>query len=271
MRFSPVSTRRILPIAGLVLFLTQGAAAKQKPNIPVIFGGDIGELNISAYTHGLVGYMTPNIDRIVREGVMFTDYYAENSRTAGRSSFINGQSRLRTGLSKVGAPGAPARLQKGDMTIAQAIKPLGYATAQFGKNYLGDRDEYLPTNHGFDEFFGNLYHLNAEEEPERADWPKNDPVSLKNKAGKPVGIDKFIDRRPIAAFGNSDGDQQMLEWTAAGGGKRLMLLVHHTDAGRGYAYDRQSSVGTLDKALDEANAKSWVVVDTKRGWRTIFP
>lgn len=148
-----------------------------KPNILVIFGDDIGQSNISAYTHGLVGYQTPNIDRIAKEGMMFTDYYAENSCTAGRSSFITGQSPLRTGLSKVGAPGAPVGLQDRDITIAQALKPLGYNTAQFGKNHLGDKDEYLPTKHGFDEFFGNLYHLNAEEEPERPYWPKdpNDP------------------------------------------------------------------------------------------------
>jgi len=153
-----------------------GGPAK-KPNILVIFGDDIGQSNISAYTHGLVGYKTPNIDRIAKEGAMFTDYYAENSCTAGRSSFITGQSPLRTGLSKVGAPGASVGLQKGDITIAQALKSHGYNTAQFGKNHLGDKDEYLPTNHGFDEFFGNLYHLNAEEEPERPYWPKdpNDP------------------------------------------------------------------------------------------------
>jgi arylsulfatase A-like enzyme len=146
------------------------APAAAKPNILVIFGDDVGQSNISAYTHGLVGYQTPNIDRMAREGMMFTDYYAENSCTAGRSSFITGQSPLRTGLSKVGMPGAPVGLQARDVTIAQALKPLGYATGQFGKNHLGDRDEYLPTNHGFDEFFGNLYHLNAEEEPERPYW-----------------------------------------------------------------------------------------------------
>jgi arylsulfatase len=160
-----------------------------KPNILVIFGDDIGQSNISAYTHGLVGYQTPNIDRIAKEGMMFTDYYAENSCTAGRSSFITGQAVLRTGLSKVGAPGAPVGLQPGDITIAQALKPLGYATAQFGKNHLGDKDEYLPTSHGFDEFFGNLYHLNAEEEPERPYWPKdpNDPFL---KAYAPRGVIK---------------------------------------------------------------------------------
>ncbi|SAL82170.1 sulfatase [Caballeronia terrestris] len=157
------------------------AGQSSKPNILVIFGDDIGQSNISAYTHGLVGYRTPNIDRIAAEGMMFTDYYAENSCTAGRSSFITGQSPLRTGLSKVGAPGAPVGLQKGDMTIAQALKPLGYATGQFGKNHLGDKNEYLPTAHGFDEFYGNLYHLNAEEEPERDYWPKNkDDPFVKN-------------------------------------------------------------------------------------------
>src|SRR6476620_7809475 len=151
----------------------------KKPNILVIFGDDVGQTNLSTYGFGVVGYKTPNIDRIAKEGVMMTDYYAENSCTAGRSTFITGQSCLRTGLSKVGAPGAPVGLQKTDITMAQAIKPLGYATGQFGKNHLGDKDEYLPTNHGFDEFFGNLYHLNAEEEPERPYWPKDDPEFLK--------------------------------------------------------------------------------------------
>src|ERR1700732_4704946 len=140
------------------------------PNILVIFGDDIGQTNISAYSFGVVGHKTPNIDRIAREGMMFTDYYAENSCTAGRSSFITGQTPKRPGLSKVGIPGAPIGLQARDVTIAQALKPLGYATGQFGKNHLGDRNEYLPTVHGFDEFFGNLYHLNAEEEPERPYW-----------------------------------------------------------------------------------------------------
>ena len=144
-----------------------------KPNILVIFGDDIGQSNISAYTFGLMGYHTPNIDRIAKEGLMFTDYYAEQSCTAGRSSFITGQSVIRTGLSKVGIPSATVGLQPQDITIAEALKPLGYATGQFGKNHLGDRNEYLPTVHGFDEFFGNLYHLNAEEEPEDPDYPKD--------------------------------------------------------------------------------------------------
>src|SRR6266852_2232742 len=149
------------------------APSGRKPNILVIWGDDIGLANISAYSHGLMGYQTPNIDRIGREGMMFLDYYAEQSCTAGRASFITGQAGLRTGLTKVGIPGVKVGLQARDVTIAELLKPLGYATGQFGKNHLGDRNEFLPTVHGFDEFFGNLYHLNAEEEPEHADYPKN--------------------------------------------------------------------------------------------------
>ena len=148
-------------------------AAASKPNILVIFGDDIGQANISAYSHGVMGYTTPNIDRIAREGMLFTDYYAEQSCTAGRSSFITGQATLRTGLSKVGMPGATVGLQARDVTQAQLLKSLGYATGQFGKNHLGDRNEYLPTAHGFDEFFGNLYHLNAEEDPENWYYPRD--------------------------------------------------------------------------------------------------
>jgi arylsulfatase A-like enzyme len=149
------------------------SASGKKQNILVIFGDDIGQSNISAYTFGLMGYKTPNIDRLAREGMMFTDYYAEQSCTAGRSSFITGQATFRTGLSKVGIPGAPQGLQAKDATLAELLKPLGYATGQFGKNHLGDRNEFLPTVHGFDEFFGNLYHLNAEEEPEAWTYPRD--------------------------------------------------------------------------------------------------
>jgi arylsulfatase len=171
----------------------------KKPNILVIFGDDIGQTNISAYSFGVMGYKTPNIDRIAKEGMMFTDYYAENSCTAGRSSFITGQTCKRTGLSKVGVPGATVGLQDRDITIAQALKPLGYATAQFGKNHLGDRDEYLPTNHGFDEFFGNLYHLNAEEEPEQPTFPKNDPLFTQHPRGvlKSSADGKIEDTGPL--------------------------------------------------------------------------
>ena len=142
-----------------------------QPNILVIWGDDIGISNLSCYSDGLMGYRTPNIDRIADEGVRFTDYYGEQSCTAGRAAFICGQNPYRTGLTKVGMPGANLGISDGDPTIATALKSLGYATGQFGKNHLGDRDEFLPTNHGFDEFFGNLYHLNAEEEPEQFDYP----------------------------------------------------------------------------------------------------
>ena len=145
---------------------TAQAQQPRKPNIVIIWGDDIGQSNVSAYSRGMMGYKTPNIDRIANEGTMFTDYYAEQSCTAGRASFITGQSGLRTGMTKVGLPGATLGLQKEDPTIAELLKPLGYATGQFGKNHLGDRNEFLPTVHGFDEFYGNLYHLNAEEEPE---------------------------------------------------------------------------------------------------------
>jgi arylsulfatase A-like enzyme len=173
------SSKAMLLLAFLLVVSTNAFAQSSKPNILVIFGDDVGQMNISRYSHGVVGYSTPNIDRIGEEGTTFTDYYAENSCTAGRSTFITGQVAVRTGLSKVGVPGAPVGLQKRDITIAQALKPLGYMTGQFGKNHLGDRDEFLPTNHGFDEFFGNLYHLNAEEEPEAPYWPKDNPEFLK--------------------------------------------------------------------------------------------
>jgi len=156
------------------------AAEDKKPNIVVIWGDDVGQSNISAYTNGLMGYRTPNIDSIATQGVIFTDYYGEQSCTAGRSSFITGQSGLRTGLTKVGLPGADLGLQKEDPTIAELLKAQGYATGQFGKNHLGDKDEYLPTAHGFDEFYGNLYHLNAEEEPELPDYPKADDPEFPN-------------------------------------------------------------------------------------------
>jgi arylsulfatase len=152
---------------------TSAKKSPKQPNILVIWGDDIGISNLSCYSHGLMGYRTPNIDRLAKEGMMFTDAYGEQSCTAGRSSFITGQSVYRTGLSKVGAPAAPQGLKAGTVTIADLLKDQGYATGQFGKNHLGDRNEYLPTVHGFDEFFGNLYHLNAEEEPEFANYPKD--------------------------------------------------------------------------------------------------
>jgi arylsulfatase len=167
--------------------------AGQKPNILVLWGDDIGYWNISANNRGMMGYSTPNIDRIAQEGVTFTDYYGQQSCTAGRAAFITGQNPLRTGLTKVGMPGAKTGLSGEDPTIAELLKPLGYTTGQFGKNHLGDRDEFLPTNHGFDEFYGNLYHLNAEEEPEHPDYPE-DPEFRKRFGPRGV-IHSFADGR----------------------------------------------------------------------------
>ena len=159
------------PLLVLALVAAATLSAQDKPNILVIWGDDIGQGNISVFTKGVMGYRTPNIDRIANEGMIFTDYYGEQSCTAGRSSFIMGQSVFRTGLSKVGLPGADLGMRIEDPTIAVLLKDRGYTTGQFGKNHLGDQDAMLPTNHGFDEFFGNLYHLNAEEEPENEDYP----------------------------------------------------------------------------------------------------
>jgi arylsulfatase A-like enzyme len=170
----------------------------KKPNILIIWGDDIGWFNVSAYNHGVMGYRTPNIDRVAKEGCLFTDWYGQQSCTAGRAAFITGQSPIRTGLTKVGLPGANLGLQPEDPTIAEILKPLGYTTGQFGKNHLGDRDEFLPTAHGFDEFFGNLYHLNAEQEPENPDYPK-DPEFKK----------KFGPRGVLHSWANPDGTQKI--------------------------------------------------------------
>ena len=199
-------TRNLLqrPAAVALIALSACAAAfsaqaeDKKPNIVIIWGDDIGQSNVSAYTKGMMGYTTPNIDRVANEGVIFTDYYAEQSCTAGRSAFITGQSVFRTGLSKVGLPGADVGLSKDDPTIAELLKAQGYATGQFGKNHLGDKDQFLPTAHGFDEFYGNLYHLNAEEEPELPDYPK-DPEFRK----------KFGPRGVLHSWANPDGTQKI--------------------------------------------------------------
>ncbi len=177
--------------ACLCLVATASGQTAKKPNIVVIWGDDIGQFNISAYNLGMMGYKTPNIDSIAKEGALFTDWYGQQSCTAGRAAFITGQSPMRTGLTKVGLPGAPEGMKKEDPTIATLLKARGYMTGQFGKNHLGDRDEMLPTQHGFDEFFGNLYHLNAEEEPEQPDYPK-DP-EFKKKFGPRGVIHSFAD------------------------------------------------------------------------------
>jgi arylsulfatase len=173
-------------------------AKSDKPNILIIWGDDIGWFNVSMNNHGIMGYRTPNIDRVAKEGCNFTDWYGQQSCTAGRAAFITGQSPIRTGLTKVGLPGANLGLQPEDPTIADVLKPLGYVTGQFGKNHLGDRDEFLPTAHGFDEFFGNLYHLNAEQEPECPDYPK-DPAFKK----------KYAPRGVLRSWANADGTQKI--------------------------------------------------------------
>lgn len=177
--------------------------SKKKTCFVIIWGDDIGQSNISAYSKGLMGYSTPYIDSIAKEGMLFTDYYAEQSCTAGRSAFITGQNVLRTGLSKVGLPGAELGLRTEDPTIATILKSLGYSTGQFGKNHLGDRDEHLPTAHGFDEFYGNLYHLNAEEEPELPDYPSEEDF--------PGFREKYGPRGVIHSFAQADGTQKITD------------------------------------------------------------
>lgn len=175
----------------MLMISTSLNAQDKKPNVLVIWGDDIGQFNISAYNRGMMGYKTPNIDSIANDGALFTDWYGQQSCTAGRAAFITGQSPIRTGLTKVGMPGAPEGMKKEDPTIATLLKAQGYMTGQFGKNHLGDRDEMLPTAHGFDEFYGNLYHLNAEEEPENVDYPK-DP-EFRKKFGPRGVIHSFAD------------------------------------------------------------------------------
>src|SRR6266852_3833322 len=187
-----------LVLANLLACRTPSVQAQAKPNILVIMGDDIGYWNLSTYNQGMMGYRTPNIDKIAGDGMKFTDAYAENSCTAGRSAFITGQSTFRTGLLKVGLPGAKEGLSDKDPTLAELLKPQGYMCGQFGKNHLGDRNEMLPTVHGFDEFFGNLYHLNAEQEPEHPDYPKN-----------PEFKKRFGPRGVLHCWANPDGTQKI--------------------------------------------------------------
>jgi arylsulfatase len=206
-------------------------AKTDKPNILIIWGDDIGWFNISAYNHGIMGYRTPNIDRVAKEGAMFTDWYGQQSCTAGRAAFITGQSPIRTGLTKVGLPGAKLGLQPEDPTIAELLKPLGYATGQFGKNHLGDRDEFLPTAHGFDEFFGNLYHLNAEQEPENPDYPKS-PEFRKN----------FGPRGVLRSWAKPDGTQEIKD-TGPLTKKRMETMDEEINAGALDFIERQHKAG----------------------------
>ncbi len=260
--------RRILFLWGILCSLA--IFAQEKPNILVIWGDDIGRSNISAYTMGMMGYQTPNIDRIAKEGIIFTDYYGEQSCTAGRSSFIMGQSVFRTGLSKVGLPGAKEGMNEADPTIAGLLKDQGYATGQFGKNHLGDRDEHLPTNHGFDQFFGNLYHLNAEEEPENEDYPGDyvmpDGRTFKETYG-PRGVirssagGKIEDTGPLTKKRMETVDDETVaaalefikEHTAAGtpwfvwwSGTRMHFRTHVKEEMRGISGQDEYSDGMLE-------------------------
>src|SRR4026207_97130 len=191
---------------------------KKKPNILIIWGDDIGWVNISANNQGIMGYRTPNIDRVAKEGCNFTDWYGQQSCTAGRAAFITGQSPIRTGLTKVGLPGSPLGLQPEDPTIADFLKPHGYVCGQFGKNHLGDRDEFLPTAHGFDEFFGNLYHLNAEQEPENPDYPKDPefkkkygPRGVLHTRANPDGTQKIENTGPLTTKRMETVDEEFLD------------------------------------------------------------
>jgi arylsulfatase len=209
-----VPNSRLLAMAApLRAASTQPDPSGKKPNILMIMGDDIGWFNPSCYHRGIMGYQTPNIDRIAREGALFTDWYGQQSCTAGRAAFITGQSPIRTGLTKVGLPGADVGLQKEDPSVGDFLKNLGYATGQFGKNHLGDKDEFLPTNHGFDEFFGNLYHLNAEEEPENPDYPKN--PEFKKRFGprgvlKSTADGKITDTGPLTKNRMETADEEFL-------------------------------------------------------------
>src|SRR5262245_19166784 len=218
--------------AGVSSVTTRPAAAQAsagKPNILCIWGDDIGTWNISHNSRGMMGYQTPNIDRIAQEGLSFTDYYGQQSCTAGRAAFIGGNVPVRTGMTKVGLPGAKEGWQKTDVTMATVLKSQGYATGQFGKNHQGDRDEHLPTMHGFDEFFGNLYHLNAEEEPENRDYPKD--VVLPN--GKTFE-EQFGPRGVLHTWANADGTQK-IENTGPLTKKRMETIDDETvDAAQDY-------------------------------------
>ena len=197
-KLGPFALGAAVGLLGMLLPVQEGHAQEAKPNILVIWGDDIGGFNISAYNRGMMGYKTPNIDSIAEQGALFTDWYGQQSCTAGRAAFVTGQSPIRTGLTKVGLPGTPEGMKVEDPTIATLLREQGYVTGQFGKNHLGDRDDMLPTNHGFDEFFGNLYHLNAEEEPENPDYPK-DPEFKK----------RFGPRGVIHSFAQADGTQKI--------------------------------------------------------------
>lgn len=213
--------KRLTPLLFLIL-ISLISRGQEKPNILVIWGDDIGYWNISHNNHGMMGFQTPNIDRIAKEGISFTDYYGQQSCTAGRAAFLAGNVPVRTGMTKVGMPGAPEGWQASDATIAAVMKELGYATGQFGKNHQGDRDEHLPTMHGWDEFFGNLYHLNAEEEPENEDYPADMIM-----ADGQTFAEKYGPRGVIHSWADGKGGQR-IEDTGALTKKRMETIDDET-------------------------------------------
>ena len=303
--FEFLKTVRARWAAVFALILTaipSGAYSQQntqpKPNILVIMGDDIGWFNASCYNSGMMGYRTPNIDRIANEGARFTDWYGQQSCTAGRAAFITGQSPIRTGLTKVGLPGADIGLSDKDPCVAEVLKQLGYATGQFGKNHLGDKDEFLPTKHGFDEFFGNLYHLNAEEEPENPDYPK-DPA-FKQKYGPRGVIHAFVDGKvedtgPLTKKRMETVDEEFLaaatdfmdRQTKANkpffcyfNSTRMHLFTHlkpESDGKTGLGLEadgmveHDGTVGTLLKKLDDLGiAENTIVVYTSDNGAEVF-
>lgn len=224
-------------IAACIIASASAVSAASKPNVLVIWGDDIGTWNISFNNRGMMGYRTPNIDRIATGGISFTDYYGQQSCTAGRAAFLGGNVPVRTGMTKVGLPGAVEGWQETDVTIAGVMKSLGYATGQFGKNHQGDRDEHLPTNHGFDEFFGNLYHLNAEEEPENEDYP----TDLVLPSGKTF-LEQYGPRGVIKSWANGDGTQK-IEDTGPLTKKRMETVDEETLAAAKDFIKRQHEAG----------------------------
>ncbi|AGA80763.1 arylsulfatase [Echinicola vietnamensis] len=258
----------------LVLWGFYPSMGQEKPNILVIMGDDIGWFNTSAYNDGMMGYTTPNIDRIANEGMRFTDAYGQQSCTAGRAAFITGQSPKRTGLLKIGMPGDPMGLQPEDPTIAELLKPHGYATGQFGKNHLGDLDEFLPTNHGFDRFFGNLYHLNAEEEPENPDYPKSADFRenygprgvLKSSADGPVQdtgpltkermetIDQeFLDATMDFIEEQHDADKPFFAWFNT---TRMHIFTHLPEE-----YDGKTGLGIMADGMTQHDYQIGILLD----------
>jgi arylsulfatase len=237
-------TLALFTLATSTLAMSAGIANAQsaKPNILVIMGDDIGITNISAYSHGIMGYQTPNIDQLAKDGAMMTDYYGEQSCTAGRSAFITGQSPFRVGLTKVGMPGAKSGISEEDPTLATLLKPLGYTSGQFGKNHLGDRNEYLPTVHGFDEYAGVLYHLNALEEPENVDYPKD-----------PDFFEKFGPRNVIHTWATDKADRtDQPRWGVVG--KQKIEDLGKMTIERMKTYDDETlkqSVDFMDKAVKD--------------------